>query len=122
MNTSSINFPEPIAGDIHETMRDALRDGFPRELVDEVLDMQGGPHRLAHADIRARVEAMRGSAPDRVRAVLQQILDEDELYRWGYDLGYEAGFDRAVEEMNKHLQSVRPEPPRPSGAAIGDQR
>lgn len=119
----STNYPEPIAGDVHETMRDVLRDGFPQELVDEVLDMWGRQHRLSHEDIAARVEATRGAAPDRVRAVLQQIIDEDELYRWGYDLGYEAGYERAVAEMNKHLESVRPGSPRPSGAPIeADER
>lgn len=120
MNTSSTPNPEPIAGDVHEVIRDVLRDGFPQEIVDALPELWGRPHRLSRSDIVARVEAMRDWQPERVLAGLQQIADEDELYRFGFDCGVEAGFADAVEEMNRHLESVRPQPPRPSGAPIED--
>jgi hypothetical protein len=111
-------YPEPVAGDVHEIMRQVLANGFPPEMLDVVRELQGGPHRLSRETIESRVEAMRGQEVDRIRAGLQQIVDEDELFRWGFDLGYEAGYDKAVAEMNTHLRSVRPEPPRPSGAPV----
>lgn len=62
---------------------------FPPVLLD---DLWAQPHRLSADDLAQRISTLQGQSFSGIRAALQQIVDELEIHRWGFDAGYEAGY------------------------------
>ncbi|MDX6251345.1 MAG: hypothetical protein QOF10_4705, partial [Kribbellaceae bacterium] len=91
MNEVSPEQPAPVSPDAEAIITDVLGYGFPAGIGDDLL---ASPHRLSSADIAFRIRSMRKWSPERIRAGLNEILTELELYRQGYDAGYEAGPER----------------------------
>lgn len=79
---------------------------FPPILLD---DLWAHPHRLTAEDLAQRISAMQGQSFSQIRAGLQHLVDEVEIHRWGYDLGHEegfqAGYDRAVNDAVEHPET-----------------
>ncbi|MEU4287813.1 hypothetical protein AB0E63_06290 [Kribbella sp. NPDC026596] len=76
------------------------------------------PHRLSVEALEERLAALQGRPEEEIRAGLQEIANELELHRLGYDHGYEdgdaAGYDRAINDAIDHpdtfadrLQEIR---------------
>ncbi|MEV0797409.1 hypothetical protein AB0I34_06955 [Kribbella sp. NPDC050281] len=67
------------------------------------------PHRLSLEALEERLAPLQGRPMDEVRAELQLIANELELYRLGYDLGFEdgdaAGYDRAITDAIEHPEA-----------------
>lgn len=62
---------------------------FPPVLLD---DLWAHPHQLSAEGLAERIGALQGQSFQQIRAALQQIVDELEIHRWGFDAGYEAGY------------------------------
>lgn len=56
------------------------------------------PHSLSADALVDRVRSLRGGSFDQLRAGLQAIANELELYRAGFDVGYEDGYDQAIND------------------------
>lgn len=87
MNTSS-----PIDEPVSPTAEDVIATAADSTLRGLLNTMWAEPHRLSSEALADRVRSMRGGSNDQIRAGLQQIMNELELHRWGYDLGFEAGY------------------------------
>lgn len=95
MNTSSTTWPEvDVAPDAEDIIRAEVSRRFPPVLLD---DLWAQPHRLSSEDLAQRIAAMQGQSFSQIRTGLQQIADELELHRWGYDFGYEQGHQAGYE-------------------------
>lgn len=95
-----------VAPDADDIITAEVSRHFPPVLLD---DLWGHPHRLTSEDLAERIGAMQGRTFSQIRAGLQQIVDELELHRWGWDLGYEqgqqAGYDRAINDSIKNPET-----------------
>lgn len=92
-----------VAADADAVIKRITSHGFPAGISD---DLWGVEHRLSAEAIVVRVRQLgRRTSPGQIRAGLQEIINEVELYRWGYDVGYEAGYAKALEDVR--LDAVR---------------
>lgn len=105
MNTSSPTAePERVCATADQVIIDIMRVGFPPGLLD---DLRAEPHRLSATDLGLRVRKMRRwKSSARIRAGLQQIVTELELYREGIDVGYEAGYAQALTDMAQQAEGI----------------
>ncbi|TDW87280.1 hypothetical protein EV137_5353 [Kribbella pratensis] len=99
MNTSSLT-DDPVSPDPEDVITAEVSRRFPPALLD---DLWSQPHRLSTAALVERISYLEGHSFRSIRASLQSIVDEVELYRIGRDDGYEdghrAGYNLAVRDM-----------------------
>lgn len=110
---------EPNTNPVAPNAEEVLAVGADGDLARLLKTVAAEPHRLSVEALEERLQALRGQPIDELREELQAIANELELYRLGFDNGYERGcadgYDGAIEdaiehpeEFTKRLLEIRP--------------
>lgn len=102
MNTSS-RTDEPVAPNAELLIIDLLQRHLPTVPWRE---LHSAPHRLSAGALQERIDSLRGLSDDQIRSALVGILTELDLYRLGFDEGFEAR-DITTNEVRAECEADR---------------